>query len=159
MEEERHSFWENKGSFLIDRKEIVVHGPTALEKPLTDCISRTQPLLCIAEEWSWKSGRNFLLVSGLCLIPVILNLGVAAAFKRTGFTRCLLIGAAFYIMLICIYVDSRLYNFHSSCAIANRQEFTCSGHIFSFPFTVSRWIRMWLCACIQAQITAVPKGE
>lgn len=59
----RHSFCENEESFLIsqgmhsfalfsmsDRKEKVAHRPLALEKPLTGCVSRTQPLVCFAEE-------------------------------------------------------------------------------------------------------------
>lgn len=35
---------------MTDRKETVVHRPTALKKPLTGCVSRTQPLVCFAEE-------------------------------------------------------------------------------------------------------------
>lgn len=63
MEEERHSFCETEGSFfdfpehagpvlfsMLDRTETVEHRPTALEKPLTGCVSRTQPLVCFAEE-------------------------------------------------------------------------------------------------------------
>lgn len=64
-EEERHFFSCEKGKrkcldfpghaqlilfSVSDKREMAAHGPAALEKPLTGCVSRTQPLVCFAEE-------------------------------------------------------------------------------------------------------------
>ena len=92
MEEEKHSFGGNEGRLfdfpgnaqhvlfsMIDWKETLVRGPTALEKPLTGCVSRTQPLVC------FQVGRVgidsvCLWTSMTSLNPVTFNLGRHSCF-------------------------------------------------------------------------------
>lgn len=69
----------------FDRK--VVHKRSALEKPLTDCVPRTQPLVCLAEELSWNCGCNFLFISGLQLPRTLLFL----FYRQSGFTHTVVV--------------------------------------------------------------------
>lgn len=126
--------------------ETVARRPTALEKPLTGCVSRTHCLVCFAEELSWKCGRYFsiCLWTSISLNPVISNLWGTAVFIPSGFVQCKVMCTLsnFSFILIAGYIPST-----AAAASQNRQEFTCSSHSFSFS--------LFSCVCTVCVLTCM----